>query len=147
MTSKMSHDGAHTEISIMETKLENTSDTSPAGQSPALALATCSDSESFDMKHKIYCFNNGGSPGFLMAIAIAHDGHVLAQHCCSHECYMKHDLGIVGTWQHEHYDKHFGAGQWELEWLDNPKTHDGLNAACAAHDQLPKATEAAASLS
>jgi len=36
----MSRTGAHTEISIMETKLENTSDTSPAGQSPVLALAT-----------------------------------------------------------------------------------------------------------
>lgn len=51
---------------------------------------------------KIYCFNNGGSPDWLSAIAICEDGHVLAQHICSHECYMRHDLGMDGSeWKHK----------------------------------------------
>lgn len=89
-----------------------------------------------DTKHKIYCFNNGGSPGFMHACAIADDGHCLAQHCCSHEAYMAHDLGITGTWKHENYDKHFGAGNWELIWVSNPKTHEGLQAAFVLNDAL-----------
>lgn len=81
---------------------------------------------------KIYCFNNGGSPGLLSAIALAEDGKVLAGHCCSSEHWMHHDLGIVGSnWKHEYYDAHFGKGQWELEWVDEPMTHEGCAAAIA----------------
>lgn len=75
---------------------------------------------------KIYCFNNGGSVGLLSAIAIAEDGHVLAGHCCSSEYFMQHDLGITSTWKHDGYDKHYGAGNWELEWIIDPLTHEGL---------------------
>lgn len=40
---------------------------------------------------------------------------------------MRHDLGMDGsTWKHENYNKHFGTGNWELEWVENPKTHAGL---------------------
>lgn len=71
--------------------------------------------------HTIFCFNNGGSPGFMLAVAVADDGHCLAEHCCSHEGYMRHDLGMDGsTWKHEHYNEHFGAGNWQLEWVSNP---------------------------
>lgn len=82
------------------------------------------------MKHTIYCFNNGGSPGWMHAIAVADDGHSLAHHICSHEAYMRHDLGMDGsTWKHDKYDEHFGAGKWQLEWVDDPKTHAGLEEA------------------
>jgi hypothetical protein len=92
-------------------------------------------------KHKIYCFNNGGSPGWYDALAIADDGHVLAGHICSHEGYMRHDLGMDGsTWKHEHYNKHFGENNWELEWIETDKlgVHEGLNKAIALNKQLPK---------
>lgn len=79
--------------------------------------------------NKIFCFNNGGGAGFLSAIAIAEDGTCLAQHCCSHEAYMAHDLGITSNWKHEHYNEHYGAGNWELEWVEDPKEHAGLTEA------------------
>jgi len=67
---------------------------------------------------KIYCFNNGGYSGWLKAVAICEDGHCLAGHDGS-------------TWKHENYDKHCGPGNWELEWVDNPATHEGLKNAFA----------------
>lgn len=83
-------------------------------------------------KKKIYCFNNGGAPRFLSALAIAEDGTVLAEHCCSHEAFMRHDLGMDGsTWKHERYDKHYGAGQWELIWIANPDSSAELKEAVA----------------
>jgi hypothetical protein len=72
--------------------------------------------------HQIYCFNNGGSAGWYIAAAVADDGHCLATHACSHPVYMRHDLGMDGsTWKHETYNKHFGAGNWELVWVDSPE--------------------------
>lgn len=87
-------------------------------------------------KKKIYCFNNGGQTGLLLAIAMCEDGHCLAQHACSHEGYMRHDLGMVGTWKHENYNAHCGEGNWELEWVDNPKKHEGLMRAYELNQQL-----------
>lgn len=80
-------------------------------------------------KHKIYCFNNGGSHGWMHAVAIADDGHVLAEHVCSSEGFMSHDLGITSTWKHENYNAHFGEGRWVLEWVSNPSDHAGLQEA------------------
>lgn len=88
------------------------------------------------MKHKIYCFNNGGTPGWYSAMAIADDGHVLAHHCCSHESFMRHDLGITSNWKHENYNKHFGEGNWELVWIDDPKNSPELDAAGALNQKL-----------
>lgn len=86
--------------------------------------------------HKIYCFNNGGSSGWYQAVAIAEDGTCVAGHTCSHECYMPHDLGITSDWKHDEYDKHYGAGNWELEWVADPSTHGGLQAAFRLNEQL-----------
>lgn len=59
-------------------------------------------------------FNNGGSAGFLSAVAIAEDGKVLGGHMCSTEGYMKHDLGILeGTRNDRHeesYKVHYPNG-------------------------------------
>lgn len=86
---------------------------------------------------KIYCFNNGGSPGWMLAMAIAEDGHCLAQHVCSHEGYMPCDLGMgASTCKHENYNKHFGEGNWELEWVDDPRAHEGLQKAYALNQLL-----------
>lgn len=59
-------------------------------------------------------FNNGGSPGWYSAVALAEDGHCLGGHCCSHEGYMPHDLGILeGTRKDRHeesYQPHYPGG-------------------------------------
>jgi len=88
------------------------------------------------MKHKIYCLNNGGPRGWLHAVALADDGHVLAGHICSDEYYMAGDLGITGTLKHDLYNAHFGEGNWELEWVANPDTHEGFKAAYELHKKL-----------
>ena len=93
--------------------------------------------------HKIYCFNNGGKPGWMNAVAIADDGHVLARHVCSGEGFMPHDLGITSNWKHENYDAHFGEGNWELEWVQNPDAHEGCQAAFALNARLIMESEVA----
>lgn len=91
----------------------------------------------------IYCFNNGGSRGFMSAVALGEDGRCVAGHICSHEGYMRHDLGMDGsTWKHEQYDKAYGEGAWKLEWVDDPRTHDGVEKAYRLN-QLRAETEAA----
>lgn len=93
------------------------------------------------MKHTIYIFNNGGSPGWYSARAVADDGHALAGHICSSEGFMAHDMGITSTWKHDVYDKHFGQGNWHLEWVPNARNHAGLAAALELNKSL--GTEAA----
>lgn len=88
------------------------------------------------MKKKIYCFNNGGIPGLLHAVAICEDGCILGEHGCSSPAYMPHDLGITSVWKHDNYNAHCGEGNWELEWVDKPKKHEGLNRALELNRQL-----------
>ena len=82
----------------------------------------------------IYGFNNGGSTGMLSAQLIAEDGIGLGSHCCSHECYMEHDLGILeGTMPGRHNDdfkKHYPNG-YKMEFIgyDKVKDHKELNKA------------------
>lgn len=90
---------------------------------------------------KIYCFNNGGSEEWYIAVAICEDGHCLAQHVCSHPGFMPHDLGITSDWKHAGYNAHCGVGNWELEWVSDPKQHDGLRQAFALNQALPKEPE------
>lgn len=84
-------------------------------------------------KHKIFIFNNGGSRQWYEAAALADDGVFVAGHVCSGPGWMPHDMGITSDWKHEDYDKHFGAGNWELEWVDDPRNHEGVKAAYEKH--------------
>lgn len=88
------------------------------------------------MKHKIFCFNNGGPENFLTAIALGDDGQLAASHICSDESFMRGDLGIVGECKHEIYNRIYGAGNWELEWVPRPREHAGLAAATELHVKL-----------
>lgn len=94
-----------------------------------------------EKKHEIYCFNNGGSPQFLHALALADDGHVVAEHICSHECYMAHDLGMTSSWKHENYNKHFGEGNWVLVWIDDPAEDERVKAAMVLNEKLREEAE------
>lgn len=86
--------------------------------------------------HKIYCYGREHPCGYL-AESLGDDGHGLAQHCCSHVGYARRDLGMDGsTWKHEQYDKHFGPGNWELEWVNDVKTHAGWQAALKLNQAL-----------
>jgi len=78
---------------------------------------------------KIFCFINGGTPGLLNAVALAEDGTYLACHGSSCDGWAQHDLGIESIWKHAEYNAHYGEGKWKLEWVFDPKTHEGLNAA------------------
>ena len=85
-------------------------------------------------KKQIYGFNNGGSPGWMQAIAICEDGHILAEHICSNEGFMFHDLGIEHSkWKHDQYDKHCGPGNWEISWVPRDQIE--------GHEKLPRAFE------
>ena len=93
-------------------------------------------------KHKIYCFSNGGSNEWVKAMAMGDDGHVLATHACSSVAFMSHDLGITSDWKHEKYNEHFGVANWELEWVEDPKTHRGLQKAYKINQELRKEAKA-----
>jgi hypothetical protein len=85
----------------------------------------------------IYGFNNGGSTGFMHAQLISADGEALGSHLCSSEGYMRADLGILeGTREdrHETFKKHYPDG-YRMDFVGHADcpTHDGLNAAIAAH--------------
>jgi hypothetical protein len=73
-------------------------------------------------------------------MAMADDGHVLATHICSAVYFMPGDLGIDGDWsgKHKTYNEHFGEGNWQLEWVDDARTHPGLLAAYALNVELGK---------
>lgn len=95
----------------------------------------------------IYGFNNGGPHGWMSAVLLAQDGHLLGSHCCSAECYMPHDLGVLeGTRpdRHEEFKKHYPDGyRMEFVGADQVKTHPGLLAAYERHKQTPETPVAA----
>lgn len=87
------------------------------------------------MSHVIYCAGYDHDWGYIVS-ALGDDGHGLAQHCCSHIGFAAHDIGITSTRQHNHYDEHFGAGTWTLEWVDDVETHAGWQAALALNKAM-----------
>jgi len=96
-------------------------------------------------KKKIFCFNNDGKPGCYYGMAMAEDGTVLAEHICSSKGFMKHDLGLTSDWKHDQYNHYYGAGSWELEFVDDPKTHEGLQKAYKLNQEMRKNAESESS--
>jgi hypothetical protein len=91
----------------------------------------------------IYGFNNGGSPRWFHATLIAEDGTALGGHLCSHECYMRSDLGILqGTRPDRHekdFQKHYPDGyRMDFVSYEDVPNHAALNRAIelnkAAHE-------------
>lgn len=84
----------------------------------------------------IYGFNNGGSPGMYSACLLASDGTGMGGHGCSHEGYMRHDLGILEGSRpdrHEGFRKHFPEG-YRMDFVkwDDP----ALQAAYALNQEI-----------
>lgn len=88
----------------------------------------------------IFCFNNGGSPGWLQAVALGADGEFLGSHVCSDEAYMPADLGVIeGSRDDRHadsYRKHFPEG-YRMEWVPSEaiRGHEGLEEAIQANSR------------
>lgn len=82
----------------------------------------------------IFGFNNGGSPGWMIAQLISEDGESMGSHLCSNEAYMLGDLGIIeGTRpdRHSYFREHYPNGyRMEFVQLDDER----LQAAFKAHD-------------
>lgn len=85
----------------------------------------------------IYGFNNGGSPGWYNGVLLAEDGEALGGHVCSHEGYMRHDLGVIAGSRpdrHEMFRTHYPDGyRMDFVGADEANTHAGLEAAYQKH--------------
>jgi len=72
---------------------------------------------------------HGSTPGGdVLGCALSEDGVLLAEHLSSSVGFAKHDLGLTSDWQHDFYRAHAPNG-YELEWVDDRKTHTGWIAA------------------
>ena len=85
----------------------------------------------------IYGFNNGGSPGWYNGALLAEDGAALGGHVCSHEGYMRHDLGIIAGSRpdrHETFRAHYPDG-YRMDFVPGEEVdgHAGLDAAYQKH--------------
>lgn len=83
----------------------------------------------------IYCFINQRSLENYYVMAMAEDGNVLAGHLSSSEMWARHDIGVTSDWKHDNYAAHYPDG-YELEWVDDPRKHAGLQAAYALNQEL-----------
>lgn len=97
----------------------------------------------------IYGFNNGGSPGWYSAVLLAEDGTVLGGHLCSHEGYMRHDLGCIEGSRpdrHEGFRQHYPDG-YRMAFIgeDDVMTHPGLDAAVKRNKEKAAAAQGDAS--
>jgi hypothetical protein len=91
-------------------------------------------------KKKIYVWINNSSPEFVLPIAMCEDGHVLAEHACSHKWSVKEDMGLTSNRKHIYYDLHCGEDNWKLEYIeeDNVNIHEGLIEAYRLNQLLGK---------
>lgn len=85
---------------------------------------------------RVYVFCNSCAPEWHVMLAIADDGHCLASHVCSAHGWANHDMGIdEGGWNRERYAEHYPDG-FVVEWVENPRTHAGLQAAYTLNQKL-----------
>ena len=77
----------------------------------------------------------GSRPGGdVIGFALAEDGTGLGEHLSSSVEFAKHDMGLTSDWKHEIYEAHAPHG-YTLEWVDDPSTHTGYQAALAINRQ------------
>lgn len=68
-------------------------------------------------KPTIFVFCNSCSNMWHYVVALAEDGAGLAGHICSAHEFIAHDMGFMGNWKHDVYDKHYPDG-WQLEYVE-----------------------------
>lgn len=73
--------------------------------------------------------------GDVLACALSEDGTVLAEHLSSSVDFAKHDIGLTSDWKRDRYRAHAPDG-FELEWVDDRKTHAGWLAALGRNREL-----------
>lgn len=85
--------------------------------------------------NKIYVASEQLQKEWFHSIALAEDGTFLAAHISSTLDFARYDTGIQpgSRWKHDRYDAHYGPGNWELEWVDDPANHEGFQAAVKLH--------------
>jgi hypothetical protein len=106
----------------------------------------------FDRKPRIYCFINGGKgTDMVRAMAMAEDGTCLVQHLSSNDDFAQLDSGFAeapaltlapAAWgpnlvTRERFAEHYPDG-YDLEWVDDPRSHAGLLAAYALNQEKAK---------
>lgn len=94
---------------------------------------------------KIYCFSGMANGGDGIAYAMAEDGTVLGSHWCSHEAYIRHDLGVTSgsrADRHVTYAKHYPDG-YEMEFVaaKDIDAHEGLKIAFALNAKQAEEAE------
>ena len=93
------------------------------------------------IKPTIFVFCNSGdcrrpSCDWHSMMAVAEDGHHLADHICSNHAWAAHDMGIdENGWKRDLYAAHYPDG-FEVEFVDDPRTHPGLQAAYVKNQAL-----------
>ena len=73
-----------------------------------------------------------------MTQALSEDGWGLGSHVSSSESFAKHDIGLTSDWHHDTYRAHYPDG-YEVEWVDDPKNHEGVERAYALNQALDSA--------
>lgn len=69
-------------------------------------------------------------PELWQVVALGDDGAQIAQHTSTSLDWAREDIGLDGsTRKHDLYDAHFGPGNWRLEWVAQPESHQGWLAA------------------
>ena len=87
-------------------------------------------------KKRIYVWCNSCSRDWHSALAMDEDGHVLAEHMCSHHGFIPHDMGIdEDGWKRDDYEKAHPDG-WTIEYVEDPKNHAGVDAAWVKNQAL-----------
>ena len=83
---------------------------------------------------KIFIFAQPSTVGsnFVTGEALTEDGEFIAGHISSDVEWTKHDMGITSDWKHKYYSEYYPDG-YELEWVDDPANHEGLQAAYKLH--------------
>lgn len=85
--------------------------------------------------NKIYCLLSSDNPGWMRVKALSEDGVVLAGHVSITKDFAKHDIGITSDWKHDIYAEAYPDG-YELEWVDDPGSHEGFINAYEKYNEL-----------
>jgi len=87
------------------------------------------------------CFPaQGWGPGDVIGTALCECGEGLASHLSSNKSFSQHDMGLTSERKHDVYAAHAPEG-FELEWVDDPSSHAGWQAALRKNDAAMDARE------